>query len=264
MLILRKNVWLVCVVIIALVITAAAALNRRQQSQPAANRPDGANEVQWPVTDHAPPSPSDPNERTERLAKNSRYDKRGPQPIQESSSHYERSWTGHWWRGIPGIPTAQSSVVLVGQITDAHAYLSNDRTGVYSEFTVRVDEVIKNEGPESISAGDSINTERFGGGVRFPSGRIQVHKPRGQGAPRVGRQYVLFLKDIEQGQGLYLVTGYEIRGRRIMPIDGRTVEGGEKTPFDKYKDFDAVAFLAKVRDAVANPSRNGCERGGCD
>ena len=72
---------------------------------------------------------------------------------------------------LPALPLAESTAVIGGQIRDAKAYLSNDKTGVYSVFTIQIDQVLKNSAQLSVLAGTSIEVERDGGRVRFPNGR---------------------------------------------------------------------------------------------
>jgi hypothetical protein len=176
---------------------------------------------------------------------------RSARRIEESPYPVNVTWSTHWWQGLPAIPVAQSDVVLIGEITDAQAYLSNDKTGIYSEFTVSAGEVLKNDGNASLYPGSIITAERFGGAVRFPSGSIQRYTTRNQRMPLVGRQYVLFLKRVDQGQDFSLVTGYELRDQRVVPLDGANTEKGEKLPFDNYKGTDASVFLNTVRATIA-------------
>jgi len=234
------------------------ALAYRQQTPP----PDSgkAGEAQWPVADYTAGPPADPEERAKRRSKGSRYDRPGSQPIQESHERYERSWTGHWWKDIPAVPAAQSNAVVLGEIADARAYLSNDKSVVYSEFTVRVEEVLKSDATGPLALGDMVSALRFGGAVRFPSGKVQVYRVRGQGAPRTGHRYVLFLKTESEG-GFSILTGYEVRGERIVPLDGECLKGGEVTPFDRFEGFEAATFLTLVREAVAKSQQNAAEAG---
>src|SRR5204862_422123 len=99
--------------------------------------------------------------------------------------------TNHFWWGLSSIPTDQSDVVIVGEVNAAHAYLSNDKTGVYSEFTIQVEQILK--APIGISP-TSIVAERLGGAVRFPSGWIIRYEIYNQGMPSVGQRYLLFLR----------------------------------------------------------------------
>jgi hypothetical protein len=64
--------------------------------------------------------------------------------------------------------------------------------------------------------------------------------------PRIGRHYVLFLKYDDQGQDYHIITAYELRNKRVLPLDM-----GER--FSVYKDADIGTFLNTVHQAVANP-----------
>jgi hypothetical protein len=207
---------------------------------------------QLPVADATAPEPTDPDKRAKKQKKGKRYDNSGSEPIKEAPYPYQRTWSTYWWKGLPAIPTAQSDVVLIGEITDAQAYLSNDKTGIYSEFTIRAGEVLKNDGEASLYPGSIITAERFGGAVRFASGAIQRYTTSNQRMPLTGRHYVLFLKRTDQEQDFSLITGYELRGQRVVPLDGANTDEGEKLPFDNYKGMDASSFLNILRHAISN------------
>jgi hypothetical protein len=92
---------------------------------------------------------------------------------------------------LPALPTEQASAIVIGTITYAKAYLSNDKTGVYSTFTVLIHEVLKN--PEKLKVGNLVEAEREGGRVQFSSGRVHLYMVSEQDMPRVGGRYLLFL-----------------------------------------------------------------------
>lgn len=271
----KKTMLLLLSVLVALAATMVMALRGQGQNklkketsvivlrrQDQATVPPTGQEVadQLPIADAAAPEPMDRDKRAKRQKKGKRYDNQGSQPITEAPYPYQRTWSTPWWQGLPAIPVAQSDVVLIGEITAAQAYLSDDKTGIYSEFTVRAGEVLKNDGNASLYPGSIITAERFGGAVRFPSGAIQRYTTRNQRMPLVGRQYVLFLKRIDQEQDFSLITGYELRGQRIVPLDGANISKGEKLPFDDYKGADVAAFLNILRDAIAQAMQNSSER----
>jgi hypothetical protein len=81
---------------------------------------------------------------------------------------------------------------------EARAYLSNDKTGVYSVFTIQVNEVLKNSTKTPITRGSAIEVERDGGRVRFPNGRLHMYKIGNLDMPKTGLRYVLFLNDVNQ------------------------------------------------------------------
>lgn len=155
-----------------------------------------------------------------------------------------------WDIGLPALPVAKSDLVLIGEVTDAQAYLSNDKTAVYSEFTIRVDEALKNISNITLGQGSSLIAERQGGRVRFPSGHTTLQLVRGQGMLRVGRRYTLFLTHNNQDQSTSILTGYELRTGRVFPIDNPA--GGQHPVASVYKEADETAFLNDLRAAVAN------------
>ncbi|HXG66548.1 MAG TPA: hypothetical protein VNO70_15720 [Blastocatellia bacterium] len=146
------------------------------------------------------------------------------------------------------LPAAQSDAVVRGEVIDAQAYLSNDKTGIYSEFTVRIGEVLKDFQQAPIADDQQITVEREGGAVKFSSGRIQRYSIANQRMPRVGRQYVLFLKYNEEGKDYSILTGYEIRRGRVIPLDALA-------QFAAYKNSEEVSFLNAVKDAIARPAQ---------
>ena len=118
---------------------------------------------------------------------------------------------------LPAFPTEQASAVVVGTVTDAKAYLSNDKTGVYSSFTVLIDEVLKNHG--NLSVGALVEAEREGGRVKFGTGRVHLYMVSEQDMPRVGSRYALFLTETNTESVFNILTGYEIRETSVYALD---------------------------------------------
>ena len=130
--------------------------------------------------------------------------------------------SSHWTANVPAIPTSQSDVVVVGEIVKAEAYLSDDKTGVYSEFTIKISEVLKIDGQAGINS-NTIVAERAGGNVRFPSGQVQrIHVLYGQRMPEAGQRYLLFLKFTEGKQDLTILTGYKLQDSHVSALDSTT------------------------------------------
>jgi len=223
------------------------------------DRPDKKNESQdnqMPVATFGASEAADPAVRDLRRVRSSRYDKRRPEPLSELPAGIEElPLTSHWAWGMTALPSTQSDAVVIGEVTDAQAHLSNDRTGVYSEFSVRVKEVLKNFNQVSLTPSEAIILEREGGAVRFPSGRVQRYRIVHQGMPLVGRQYVLFLKYDDQAQSFSILTGYELHKGRVIPLDSLD-------QFSVYKGTDENSFLNAVRDSIAYPSQYSLRKAG--
>lgn len=158
----------------------------------------------------------------------------------------------------PGVelafPLGQSNAIVIGETIEAHAYLSDDRTSVYSEFTLRVNDVLSNEAATTLNTGMLITTERPGGRVRFPSGKTLVRGGSyGRNMPRTGRQYVLFLSYNIVEQDFSIVTGYELRAGYIFPLDGPSAGERRSAQFANYErqnGSDQATFLASLRQAM--------------
>lgn len=243
--------------IVAVLIGSIAALAMREPSQSTSSLPtDQARKIRdLPVVDFDAPAPNDLRHK----ARGSRYDRQSSQPIQETSSISGRLWSNHWARGLEALPIDSSDTILVGTITDAQAHLSNDKTAVYSEFHVQVEEVLKQDPAKSpIELTAAILIERFGGAVRFSSGTIQRYETIGQGMPRSGERYLLFLKRLDEAPSFSIITGYELGyDLKVFPLDGAHVgEGNDTYPFDKYKGFDTSLFLQTVRTRLAEKSKS--------
>jgi hypothetical protein len=124
----------------------------------------------FPIIDSSEPEPTDPQERTKRLKRSKKYNRKNavvdPDLVQSAEIY-------HWPADFQPIPVGASDAIVVGTITEAKAHLSEDKNSVYSEFTVTINEVLKNRKGSPLLSGDSITLERKGGRVRYPSG---VHK----------------------------------------------------------------------------------------
>jgi hypothetical protein len=229
------------------------ALSSSRQNSLVSGAQDQAEELVLPVADYNTPEPLNSEDKSKRLKRSKRYDHQSGESIKEPPYPVERIWSAQWTRDIPPVPVSQSDLILIGTIIDSHAYLSADKTAVYSEFQVHVEQALNgpdvNTPPEPI-----VFVDRFGGAVRFPSGVIQKYRASGQGMPREGCRYLLFLKRTDQNDDFSILTGYELRSSKVVPLDGSTQRGNEPLPFDRYQGVDVAAFLKIVHDAIAEVS----------
>jgi len=206
-------------------------------------------ERKMPVASYSSSEAIEERERGEkslRRIRNLRHDKKGSQRFDEyPDDTVERGKSTHWWFDLPGLPTGESDAVIVGMVTDARGYLSSDRTGAYSEFTVLIEDIYKND--SRLSNGSSIIAEREGASVKLPDGRTISYKIIGQGMPQIARRVALFLKYDEEAKSYNILTGYELIDKRVYPLDE------EVERFAAFKLDAEDSFLEAIREAVTNP-----------
>lgn len=199
-----------------------------------------------PIVDYDSPDGVDRIDKTKRKLKNARYDRgvlpKDPSPnIGDIRSEPERS------ASFSDLPAGTSDVVAEAIVGSSRAFLSDDKTGVYSEFTMVVAKVFKQVEGFSVNPGDTIIAERFGGKVRYPSGKVIRYRIEGEGMPVVGKRYIFFLAKADQ-DSYNLLTAYEIQGNKIFALDGsrNNARGQGNSIFDKHNGKDLDNFLREV------------------
>jgi hypothetical protein len=230
------------IALFTLVLVVAISLSVRVEESLAQETPQEP-EAELPIADYDAPEPADKEKREKRRAKGQKFNSKSDRPIDPANGDMTRTTHSHWFYGLTPLPTAQSGAVVIGEVVDANAYLSPDRTEVYSEYTVRVEEVLKTD-DSAIAPNSTIDLQRYGGRVRLPSGLVQKYEASGMGAPRVGRKYALFVE--RRQQELQIVTGYELHQNKVKPLDSVQM-------FQVYKGMDVQTFMDKLRQAIINP-----------
>lgn len=248
-----KKLFLIVSIIIAAVV-AGNFLIKNSQSQSRNNQQQKI-EDNAPIADLNTPELTNPQEKEIRTQRGKKYKKDvSLDRRQENAALFENPSSNAAVE--PAFPIEQSDIIIIGTITDSQAFISNDKTAVYSEFQVAVNRILKNDKSFSITSESNIIAERIGGKVRFPSGKIQRWGETGHNLPQKNKRYVLFLKWNEEGKDYSILTGYEINGQIVNPLDGL---GGDYNTgifgnYDNYKNADLTAFLSKLQVAIANPS----------
>jgi hypothetical protein len=226
--------------ILALMAVLATMPGKSQEQTPRQSKqPRHFDETRFPVADYLAVDPTEPTERAKRQTRGKKYNSSswGLHPNAASDSVVRVDSVDP---SLPALPFEKSSAVVVGQVTNATAYLSNDKGGVYSVFTVQVNEVLK-KSTTPLSTASVIEVAREGGRVRFPNERIRIYMVAENGMPKVGLRYVLFLSESESG--FEIVTGYELAEGKVNPLDD--------LPNPRvYENNDELTFLSHLRSRI--------------
>ena len=255
----HRRLLTLAILVAAVVMAPAVSHAQTADTRACKNQPVGlqsSKETAMPTIDYAKAELPDANERTRRNGRGKRYD--GSLRVDEP--HPEAGGKGildSWMQAVPAFPVDASDAIVIGRISDAQAYLSPDKTGVYTEYTTLIETVLKQYAKGVIFVDGFVDVQREGGRVRFPSGRAQSYITHYQGVPVTGRRYVLFLKRNEDGETFYLVTGYEVRNGCVYPLDGVNLNEGatELAQFAAYKGADETSFLSDLASALSQSKK---------
>lgn len=157
-----------------------------------------------------------------------------------------------WESGLPALPVKQSEIVLTGNVSSARAYLSANKSSVFSEFQIEVSEVFKNRTTRKLNRGDALFVEREGGIVKFANGSESWFRLSGQKMPEVGKGYLFFVSHefpwIGKKSELYLITAYGIENDNVVPLDFPA--GGTHPIAETYKGRKQSVLLTDLLKAV--------------
>lgn len=153
---------------------------------------------------------------------------------------------------IPALPASETDTVLVGEVVSFQPYFSNDRTSIYHELTVRIEQVLK-DGSSIAKENGSIVIFGEGGALRLPNGKVakQFVPPPVENDIRVGGRYVLFLLYRREVEAFLVWKPWELRTGHAIPMARSDIRDAE-TGSSPYGGMNGAAFLNEVRNSVAN------------
>ena len=203
-----------------------------------------------PIVDYNGREEVDRIDKPARQLKSARYN-HGPLPSNPNPEIGDIRTEPERRAGYSDLPAVQSDVVAEAIVRNSRAFLSADKTGVYSEFTIVVAKVWKDRSSLSVAPGDTIVAERFGGNVRYPSGKVIRFRIVGEGVPIRGKRYLFFLAQADQ-DSFKLLTAYENQGNKVFALDGSRTEprGQGRSIFDKHNGKTFEAFIREVEAAI--------------
>lgn len=144
---------------------------------------------------------------------------------------------------VDSFPASASAAVIIGTVSNAKGFVSQHRTYVYSDFQIRVDEILKQDVTAGLAVGGQVVASRTGAAVRFPSGHLRHFLALHQGMPKIAVQYVFFLLKPDPAFPEYFVSAaYALGDGKAHPLDDYHPE---------LEGIDAAMLVAKVKSAIA-------------
>lgn len=219
--------------------------------------------------------------------KTAQQDKEAPTPIQEGvmtdkqrahSKLYPQSPRGKKLRDFPkgieiviGLPLPQQSTssritssfefmermacdsdaVVLGMIENRSSQLTETGDFIFTDYDIKVEEVLKNNSVAAIQSSETITVTRPGGAVSL-NGQIYRVKDKSFRNLQPGKTYLLFLDFIPNTKAYQPVNseGSFLIGENLV---FRLTD--EPVPYTLENEKDGAAFINQVRAASANCSR---------
>jgi len=206
------------VVVFFAVITMAAGVHWAQSKR---SDPNGQEQKRRNVKDEvlntvidAAPDEVDAEKKAARKAKNKRFNGSANMLLEQPEGGY----SGTLLESEPPPFPVSSDLIVVGRIQNRQPYVSDNMSCVYTELTVHVDEILKNNTTSPVYTFEPLIIDRKGGAIRMPNGRIFRYLVGHLGIPAIGKRYVLFL-DRQADRDYKLIVGYELAEKTIIPLE---------------------------------------------
>jgi hypothetical protein len=164
--------------------------------------------------------------------------------------HRQGSFPPYFVR-TPAIPVPESDAVIVGTVKSVQPYLSNDHTHLYTEFSIAVEQTIKDISNRA-TQGEVIPIVVPGGKMRLQDGRVIEEKPFTNFTIAVGSRYVFFLRYNNTGQNFAVAKSWELKNGAVIPTaheDRMDAREGKS----EYASMSEQSFIQAVH-AAADPN----------
>ena len=204
---------------------------------------------------------SNPKEREARRAKNTRYNTGGAdltvERMEGSEIFFEQVWPA-----VDFIPAAESALVVIGRVIKVQPYLASVRSRIYTEITIAVDDLLKQDQDNRVTATKTAVIDRLGGALKLKTGRIVLDEIQidNLGNLQLGRRYLVFARAINNGKDAGLIKSYELIDGKVFTNDLRASRLISTLAGVPLTWEDEAAFVKAVRESLSRLLRNATHR----
>lgn len=142
---------------------------------------------------------------------------------------------------------ADADAVVIGTVTAKASQLTENGAFIFTDYDVRVEEVLKDNSANNIQPHSRIAVTRPGGRISL-QGRMVTAVDRTFKPFATGGRYLLFLKYIPTTRAYHAVSTTGV----FQLADNKRVELLTEAPDAPRIDKDVAAFISDVRIAIAN------------
>jgi hypothetical protein len=160
---------------------------------------------------------------------------------------------------MPEMPAAESDLIVVGTVESVESFLTENRGAVYTEFTIRLSEVISNNtglkfepgNSDESSLGARLSVLTPGGRMKGPDGQGLIHEVKGIGEPlSKDRKYLLFLRTRRSAQCGLVVKAWDLTDGKAKPLSLEDWNRANQK-ISLYSGLPEAQFLDIARKQIA-------------
>jgi len=243
---ISKSTYVVFLIVLTVMVLSVTVFKGKSRSTPVQQNGSVRRNTQryedrkdrYPVVESEESEPNDPVKRDKLRHQRKRFDNDSPF-TNPGPEDVEVAFRPEFAFNFPGLPVTESDVVIIGQVLSGEAHRSENKANIFSNFEVRVEEVLKGN---DLTAGSVITIQREGGVLKYANGRKVLFRLSANGMPAVAGRYAFFLKAVEEDYSI--LTGYELSKDGIVPLD-------YSPQFQSLQGENEPSFLTKLRDATS-------------
>ena len=191
-----------------------AAYTRGQQD-PKVERSDKAKRL-FPTADINEPDSDGSEKGRAKKEKRQRFDAWQFVSSKPESWIAESVLSSEGYLDFPALPVNESDIILIATVSSSEAHMSGNRKGVFSEFNLAVESVLKTN--QDVTEGTALTVDRVGGYVKYPNGQRILFRVSGVNMPQVGARYLFFLS-AKRKPDFIIKTAYELTPQGVVALD---------------------------------------------
>lgn len=157
-------------------------------------------------------------------------------------------------RGLPILPIDESSDIVTGKIVKIQPYFSQDKSQIYTEITINVEETFKNLSPNIFMVSKTIILTELGGSIELDS-RKEVRyevKIDGRGNLCNDRRYIFFIESINANNDYQFIKVYELDNGKVYTVGNKKKLFSEKSATLYKLSNKENEFLKKLKIIINN------------
>jgi hypothetical protein len=146
--------------------------------------------------------------------------------------------------------SCKADAVVVGTVTSKSSQITDDKTFLFTDYELAVEDILKNNAAAPIPTNSTITITRTGGSVNL-NGHIGLAVDDSQKPLLANGRYLLFLKFIPE-TGAYRAfnnwgdDSFAFRNDKVAQVSESPL------PFGPQRKVDAASFMTEVRTALSN------------